>query len=121
QDLDKANAEFAEGVRKQAENERLRRMNRLAAPQSAAASPAPADRAVGGRFLTEEMAAGIDARQGFESVAQAGYVGEMFQYNIATPVTLARSRSAMLPIVNESIEAERVAIYNQNVQAKHPL
>ncbi len=55
------------------------------------------------------------------SVAQAGDVGEMFQYVIATPVSLERQRSAMLPIVNQSIEAEKVSIYNQAVHAKHPL
>ena len=45
----------------------------------------------------------------------------MFQYEIATPVTLARRQSAMLPIVNESVKGKKVSIYNQQVQAKHPL
>ncbi len=40
---------------------------------------------------------------------------------IATPVDLPRQQSAMLPIVNESVEAEKLSIYNQSVQAKHPL
>ncbi len=60
-------------------------------------------------------------QQGVQSVAQAGDVGELFRYVIATPVTLERSRSAMLPIVNESVEGEKVSIYNQSVHAKHPL
>ena len=55
------------------------------------------------------------------SVAQADDVGELFQYVIATPVDLPRQQSAMLPIVNESVEAEKLSIYNQSVQAKHPL
>ncbi len=54
-------------------------------------------------------------------MAQAGDVGELFQYAIDVPVTLARQKSAMLPIVNESVEGEKVAIYNPAVQAKHPL
>ena len=53
--------------------------------------------------------------------AQAGDVGELFQYAIDTPVTLPRQQSAMLPIVNESVKGEKVSIYNQAVQAKHPL
>jgi hypothetical protein len=53
--------------------------------------------------------------------AQAGDVGELFQYVIASPVTLARQKSAMLPIVNESVKGEKVSIYNESVQAKHPL
>ena len=36
------------------------------------------------------------------SSAQAGDVGNLFQYAIATPVTLPRQQSAMLPIVNET-------------------
>lgn len=56
-----------------------------------------------------------------QSVAQTGDVGEMFQYRIATPVTLQRGKSAMLPIVNESVKAEKLAIYTPSVHAKHPL
>lgn len=62
-----------------------------------------------------------ELRESFQSVAQAGDVGEMFQYNIATPVTLQRGRSAMLPIVNESVKGEKVSIYNPAVHGKHPL
>jgi len=53
--------------------------------------------------------------------AQAAEVGELFQYVIDTPVTLQRQKSAMLPIVNASVEGQKVSIYNQAVQAKHPL
>lgn len=55
------------------------------------------------------------------SMAEAGKVGELFKYEIDTPVTLARRESAMLPIVNESVKAKKVSIYNQQVQAKYPL
>ena len=63
----------------------------------------------------------IDPSQGVQSVAQASDVGELFRYTIATPVTLRRQQSAMLPIVNESVEADKVSIYNARVHAKHPL
>jgi hypothetical protein len=56
-----------------------------------------------------------------ESAGQGGDVGELFRYQIATPVSLARGRSAMLPIVNESVEGEKVSIYNTSVHLKHPL
>ncbi len=59
--------------------------------------------------------------RGAASTAEAGNVGELFQYVIGTPVTLARQKSAMLPIVNESVKGEKVSIYNEAVQAKHPL
>ncbi len=63
----------------------------------------------------------LDFRRGVQSAAQGGDVGELFQYVIATPVTLPRQQSAMLPIVNESVKGEKVSIYNQSVEAKHPL
>jgi hypothetical protein len=56
-----------------------------------------------------------------EAAAEGGDVGELFQYDIKMPVTLARQRSAMLPIVNDTIEGEKVSIYNPSVHAKHPL
>ena len=59
--------------------------------------------------------------QGVQSAAQAGDVGELFQYEIDTPVTLSRQKSAMLPIVNGEVKAAKVSIYNEGVLAKHPL
>ncbi|MFO0896171.1 MAG: hypothetical protein U0836_01980 [Pirellulales bacterium] len=55
------------------------------------------------------------------SVAQADDVGELFQYVIAAPVDLPRQQSALLPIVNQAVEAKKLSIYNQSVQSKHPL
>ncbi|QDT36615.1 hypothetical protein [Stratiformator vulcanicus] len=55
------------------------------------------------------------------SMAEAEELGELFQYQIAAPVTLGRQKSAMLPIISEDVEAERVSVYNENVLAKHPM
>jgi len=63
----------------------------------------------------------INLQQGVQSLAQATDVGELFQYSIANPVSLPRQQSAMLPIVNNSVKGEKVSIYNESVQAKHPL
>ncbi|MEX2316546.1 MAG: hypothetical protein WD669_05300 [Pirellulales bacterium] len=56
-----------------------------------------------------------------KAAVQGGDVGELFKYDIKNPVTLARQRSAMLPIINEPVDGEKLSIYNPNVQAKHPL
>jgi hypothetical protein len=56
-----------------------------------------------------------------QSVAQGAALGELFRYEIDKPVSIARQRSAMLPIVSEQIEAEKVSIYDDRVLAKHPL
>ncbi|MAT69356.1 MAG: hypothetical protein CMJ58_07490 [Planctomycetaceae bacterium] len=55
------------------------------------------------------------------AAAEGGDVGELFQYEIAVPVTLARQSSAMLPIVNQQVGGSKVSIYNQAVHDKHPL
>ena len=56
-----------------------------------------------------------------QAIATAADVGEMFRYRIATPVTLHRSQSAMLPIVNDSVEGDKLIIYNESQHPKHPL
>ncbi len=84
-----------------------------------AAAPAPSG-AVRDTLGTPEVALGLRLESSV-SGAQGGDVGELFQYVIDMPVTLARQKSAMLPIVNESVKGEKLSIYNQSVQAKHPL
>jgi len=63
----------------------------------------------------------LQVAQGVQSAAQAGNVGELFRYQIANPVKLERGKSAMLPIVNEAVKGEKVSIYNEQTQPKHPL
>jgi len=85
----------------------------------------------GGGLADGNISARAPARLGFfdsealqntaQTAAQGGDVGELFQYDIKNPVTLARQRSAMLPIVNDPVEGKKVSIYNANVHAKHPL
>ena len=63
----------------------------------------------------------LDISQGVETSANASDVGELFQYELKQLVSLPRQKSAMLPIVNESVKAEKVSIYNAGVHSKHPL
>jgi hypothetical protein len=63
----------------------------------------------------------LNLQQGVESGAAAGEVGELFRYGIKAPVNLPRNESAMLPIVNQAVKGEKLAIYNPGVHAKHPL
>jgi hypothetical protein len=71
--------------------------------------------------MRKQLQDGIAPNQGVQSVAQAADVGELFQYVIDTPVKLPRQQSAMLPIVNGSVQGEKLSIYNPAVQPKHPL
>jgi len=100
----------------------------------ALAAPKPAGRgAADGRLRnealeksaasTEEAAADAESLSiaSIQSVAAGANLGELFRYAIEKPVTIERQRSAMLPIVGEKVEAEKVAIYDDRVLAKHPL
>ena len=58
-----------------------------------------------------------------ESVAplsDTAKIGELFQYTVGN-VSLARQESAMIPIINDPVEVEKVSIYNRSVLATHPL
>lgn len=105
------------------------------APAPAAPATQPpavyAGNAVGGQFqagrelkeklVVQEESEGLALDRGVRAQAAAGEVGELFQYAIATPVTLPRQQSAMLPIVNQEVKGEKVSIYDPKVQPKHPL
>jgi hypothetical protein len=62
-----------------------------------------------------------EAAQNARSLAEGGELGQLFRYAITEPVTLARQQSAMLPIVSGPADVEKVAVYDEQVLAKHPL
>jgi hypothetical protein len=71
--------------------------------------------------LNEVVTTGaMDAASSVEAVASSANLGALFQYTVGN-VTLARQKSAMLPIITDSIETERVSIYNSSVLRSHPL
>lgn len=121
QDMDRAEQEFA--ARKAAPAPAM-----AAAP---AAPPAPSRlRAAegfasgGGGFGADQQADKLESLalgRGVQSLATAEEVGELFQYEIAVPVSLARQQSALLPIVTAPVKADKLSIYNAAVHAKHPL
>jgi len=68
-------------------------------------------------FAVREEYAGT----GVEQVATARETGELFAYDASMPVSIERHRSAMLPIISQQVEVEKLSIYNPSVHAKHPL
>jgi len=90
------------------------RIGRLAAPMSAPASPPPAQ-------------AKLPRAPDFEAVApssivasaSAGELGELFEYRIAQPVTIKKDESAMLPFLQQPIEARKLLIYSDH-SSQHP-
>jgi hypothetical protein len=97
----------------------------LAAPMAMADSPVlqrtVSQKEDGGRFGTLAGAGMLDAEASVSAAASASQLGELFQYTVGHPVTLARQRSAMLPILNDPVAVERVSIFNAAVLPRNPL
>ena len=74
----------------------------------------------GGAPMSLAAAKPMDAAASIESIASAAKVGELFQYTVGS-VSIARQQSAMLPIVTDSIQVEKLSIYNPGVLANNPL
>jgi hypothetical protein len=94
------------------------------------AKDAPADRLglaagmAGNATYGKELAGELARRPELGAVgsaATAASLGDFFQYAIDHPVSLARQKSAMLPIVGKEVEGQKVSIYNPAVQRTHPL
>jgi hypothetical protein len=99
-----------------------------AAPAEPAATPLaeapPPQGSLGlgrGDALRRELAGRMDLQQGVQSAASASQLGDYFQYVLDQPVSLARQKSALLPIVNKEVQAQRVSIYSERAQPKFPL
>ncbi len=58
--------------------------------------------------------------EGVATIADPSKIGELFQYSI-DHVTLPRGKSAMIPVVTDPVEIQRVSIYNATVLPKNPL
>ncbi|MFX1255923.1 MAG: hypothetical protein ACFFCZ_30230 [Promethearchaeota archaeon] len=48
-------------------------------------------------------------------------MGDLFQYQIAMPVTIKRNQSALVPIVQEDTESKRVLLFNEKMGRKNPM
>jgi hypothetical protein len=101
QKASKREAERAEETAKAAPS-----MRAMPAAEAPAARSAPAD---------------VALQEGVSSVAQATELGELFEYTISAPVSLARQTSALLPIVSEAVAGTKLSIYNERVHTKYPL
>ena len=62
----------------------------------------------------------MDPTASVKSLASANSLGELFEYTVGS-VSLPRQRSAMIPIVTDPVEVERVSIYNATVLPRNPL
>ena len=79
------------------------------------AAPAPMA-PVAGRAMAETMQV---APSSIVASASAGELGELFEYRIAQPVTIRKDESAMLPFLQQPIEARKLLIYSDH-SSQHP-
>src|SRR5206468_3856006 len=55
-----------------------------------------------------------------QAAAQAQALGDLFEYKLKQPVTIQKNRSALVPIVQSPIEAEKVSIWNEQAGFARP-
>ncbi|HUT57791.1 MAG TPA: hypothetical protein VNA25_08050 [Phycisphaerae bacterium] len=114
--------EYDEGIETEKKAEALaRNATRRGYLAAAPAAKAQDGQALRGRYSGGPAGGELALNAGVQSIASAGKVGELFNFTIKDPVDLPRRKSAMLPIINANITAEKVSIYNAAVLAKHPL
>lgn len=121
QSLADAQRQFEKAAAADGRGEALARRSRMAKDGVLAAGAPPAAAPMGGIASGKADQGGDLSIASIQSVAAGANLGELFRYAIEKPVTIERQRSAMLPIVGEKVEAEKVAIYDERVLAKHPL
>ncbi|HEY9716418.1 MAG TPA: hypothetical protein V6C69_03030 [Trichormus sp.] len=97
-------------------------------PANAPASPPRAGiQSFGGMALSAgEIDEFIEKAMSPSSIASADVgvsaqaTGELFEYRISAPVTVPKNSSALITIVQQNIEGERIALYNEARNAKNP-
>jgi hypothetical protein len=60
-------------------------------------------------------------KSGVETAASGNEVGDLFEYNIEQPVTVRRDRSALIPIVQTTLQGARVSLFNESVRRDRPM
>jgi len=58
---------------------------------------------------------------GVAAAAEGSEVGDLFEYQIAQPVTVRRDRSALIPILQTRMDGARISIYNETVRRDRPM
>jgi hypothetical protein len=62
-----------------------------------------------------------DARAQSQAAANGQELGDLFEYKLKDPVTIQKNRSALVPIVQAAIGAEKVSVWNERAGLPRPL
>jgi len=61
------------------------------------------------------------ARQQMSSAAEGSDLGDLFEYKLKDRVTIHKNESALVPIIQTHVEAEKVSLWNQSLGSERPL
>ena len=70
--------------------------------------------------MVMEIAATDKAFSNVEGTAEGREIGDLFEYRFGKPVTVKRNESAMLPFLQQKLEARKLLIYS-DMSSQHPL
>lgn len=104
--------QYEEGMAKEMVSDRAVDRMKKAMPMAAAPTRSAA------QAIDQEM---TNIGRGVQAAVSAGKSGELFNFTVNQPVDLARRQSAMFPIVNTAVKAEKVSIYSASVLKDHPM
>jgi len=62
-----------------------------------------------------------DVASNLAQTASAAELGELFEYRIASPVTVESNESALLPFLQQRVAGRKLLIYNSGSGSQHPL
>jgi hypothetical protein len=62
-----------------------------------------------------------DARSAMEAAASGSELGDLFEYKLKDRVTIRKNESALVPIVQAHVEAEKVSLWNAGLNSPRPL
>ncbi len=60
-------------------------------------------------------------RESFDALSSGEKAGELFQYNVTTPVNLPRQQAAMIPVTAQDVQTEKVSLFNSSDRSRYPL
>ena len=55
------------------------------------------------------------------AASSIGNLGESFEFDVAQPVSLARFKSALVPVIRETLESKQVSIFNPQILPGYPM
>lgn len=73
--------------------------------------------------ITDALTPGVvdEARQKMEAAAKGVDLGDLFEYKLKERVTIRKNESALVPIVQTHVKAEKVSLWNNSLGSDRPL